>query len=396
MEEEKKEVHHGHHKTEHGKKTLDKLNSDNLFVILAVVLLIILLVNLYITFNLNSDIQKNSDEMKEKLRPARIQLAVIKNSKCTDCYDIAPLIDYVNAQKVNVTQEKTVEFDSAEGKQLAVKYSIDKVPSFIITGEIDKAGIEGLEKTDDALVLRNLNPPYTNATNGNIVGRVALYKIYDPKCDKCNDMGFWINQFIFSGIKIVNQVNLSVESAQGKDMVKKYKLDFAPALVLSKDAGAYGVVQQAWSQIGTKASDGSYVLTLVNPPFINLTTGEVRGIVDITYLTDDECTECYNINQHKSILTNPSRFGIFLDKEEKIDISEPKGKELLLRYNITQVPTIILFGGVKDYPSSSGLTEFFSVEKDGSYVFRKLSEVGGAYMDLAANTVVRPRQAGRE
>ena len=95
---------------------------------------------------------------------------------------------------------------------------------------------------------------------------------------------------------------------------------------------------------------------------------------------------------HKQILTSPQSFAILLDKEETFDVSDATGKELILRYNITQVPTIIISDEAGAYPSSQALRQFFSVEKDGYYIFRT-AQVMGTYKDLAAGQVVKQQQA---
>ena len=84
-----------------------------------------------------------------------------------------------------------------------------------------------------------------------------------------------------------------------------------------------------------------------------------------------------------------------LEKEEAYDISDAKGKELIAKYNITKVPTIILSEEIKAYPSSTALNQFFSAEKDGSYVFRKMDDVG-TYRDLALNQVVKPVESSQD
>ena len=195
--------------------------------------------------------------------------------------------------------------------------------------------------------------------------------------------------------EISEHKNLSSNSEEGKELIKKYSINFVPTIVLSKDAGAYAIIQQAWPQIGSKENDGSYVLRQVSPPFINLTTGKLRGMVDIMYLTDKSCSECYNVSLHRNIIVNPLSFAIRLDKEETFDASEAKGKELIAKYNITQVPTVILSSEVKVYPSNPVLKQFFSVEKDGSYVFRRLSSVG-AYKDLQTNQIVKAPQQSEQ
>ena len=160
---------------------------------------------------------------------------------------------------------------------------------------------------------------------------------------------------------------------------------------MSKDAEAYGIIKTAWPAIGTKENDGSYVMRVAYPPIENLSTGKVMGLVKITYLTDKSCTECYDVNNHKQILTSPQSFAIMLDREETYDISDATGKELLSKYNITQVPTVILSEDVSVYPSSQAMKQFFSLEKDGSFVFRALQAVG-TYKDLIKNEVVKQQQ----
>lgn len=382
---------HTHHKEKYHKKTiLNKLNLKNIFVWLILMLVILAIINISLTFNLTSKLKKSIEASKEALRPAKIELTVIKNSKCSDCFDTLPIISNIKNTKVNITKESVLEFDSKEGKEIVSKYKIEKVPTVIITGEIDKTDVQWLEKIENALLLTNTPPPYTNTATGKIEGRVVLYNLKDSSCEKCSDLSSLVSQIRNAGVKVSEEKIILPSSEEGKELAKKYNIDFAPTIILSKDAGLYSIIQEAWPRIGSKESDGSYVLRLVNPPFINLTTGKLRGIVNIIYLTDKSCEECYDVMLHREILTSPS-FALKLDKEETIDVSDAKGKELIAKYNITLVPTIILSGEVSVYPSIQILKNFFSVEKD-AYVFRNLNSVG-TYKDLTTKQIVKPQQA---
>lgn len=357
----------------------------------------ILLFNIFSAFNLGSGLKKAMEANNEKLRHAKIQLTVIKNSKCADCFDASAVVKYITSGKLNVTAQKTLEFDSSGGRALLGKYKISKVPAIIVTGELDKSGLQGqdFDKNQDALVMSKITPPYTNAANGNIEGRVVLFSLKDGSCVKCNDMELLISQIKASGISVSVQKNITSGSDEGKALIAKYKLDFAPALILSKDAAVYDIIQKVWPHIGSKETDGSYVLRTVYPPFVNLTTSKLRGLVVATYLTDKSCSECYDVNIHKQIIASPQTFAIRLDNEETFDASDAKGRELIDKYNITQIPAVILSDEVQAYPSSVGLKQFFSVEKDGSYVFRKPS-VLGVYKDLTTNKVVKPQQQAQQ
>ncbi len=374
------------HKTMSSKK---KFNLYNAFIGLIILLAVILLINIFLTLNLSNDLKKSAEAAKESVKPAKIELAVVKNSRCADCFDISAVLNYIKAAKLNVTKENIYEFDSAQGKQLTVKYGIEKVPSVIITGEIDKLQMQGPVKNKDALIFAP-EPPYTNISTGKIEGRVVLYYL-DPQCTKCRDISLLITQIKGAGIRISAQKNVTPDSDEGKNLIKKYNIEFAPAIIMSKDASAYSIIQKAWPPIGSKEADGSYVFRLAAPPFINLTTGKIRGLVGITYLADKSCTECYDVKLHKEILTNPQTFGMYVDNEEAVDIADAKGKEMIAKYNITKVPATILSDEVSVYPSSKALGQFFSLEKDGYYVFRKL-EVLGTYKDLPTNQVVKAPQ----
>ena len=64
--------------------------------------------------------------------------------------------------------------------------------------------------------------------------------------------------------------------------------------------------------------------------------------------------------QHSQGYTyKPAELCIKIDSEETYDISDAKGKALLSKYNITQVPTVILSSDVNVYPSSAALKQFF-------------------------------------
>ena len=387
--EEKKEHHEHAHEHHAGHKSHKKksLNLENALIGVAILLAIVVIYNITTTLDLNKGLKKTADAAQEKSRAANIQLYVITDLKCADCFDISIVESYIRQLNVNVTRHSQIDFSSKEGKGFIAKYNITRVPSIVVAGETEKAGIQGLEKVGDALVLKETPAPYTNPASGKIEGRVSLQILKDPSCAKCNDLSGLIAQIKATGVKFSQEKTISSSTDEGKQVIEKYNINFVPTLIMSKDAAAYPIIQQAWLQVGSKEKDGSYVLRLVSPPFINLTTGQLRGLVDIMYLVDKSCTECYNVSVHREILASPQSFSVKLEKEEAVDISESKGKELIAKYNITQVPTVLLSADISAYPSTQALKQFFSVEKDGSYIFRKVSVVGN-YKDLTTNQIV--------
>ena len=129
METEKKEEHslHGHHKHEahaHKKTIYRHFSLYNLFLALAVLLGIILIVNVTLTFKLNGKLDQNAEELKEKLRPAKIELAAIKNSKCPDCFDVSAAISSIKNSNVDIISHPTGRLI---GKRDEYKIDFDKI-----------------------------------------------------------------------------------------------------------------------------------------------------------------------------------------------------------------------------------------------------------------------------
>lgn len=368
------------------------INWKNAYLGLAILLAVVLLINVAVTFSMNKELKKGAEEQKEKLRPGKIELTVVKNSKCADCFDVTPILSSIKKAKANITKETTLEFGTPQSREILSKYKIEKVPAIIITGEIGKVSIQSMDKKEDALVLTKISPPYTNAATGRIEGHVALLKLVGPECLQCSDLLSLSTQIKQAGVKISAEKGITTDSGEGKELIEKYKIDFVPTMILSSDLKVYDAIDKAWLKVGTKEKDGSYVLRLPSPPFINLTSGELRGIVTMTYLLDKSCLECFNASIYKKVLADQKGFAVTFGKEEELDISNPRARELIQKYNITQVPAIILSSDAGVYPSQQSLKQFFSVEKDGSYVFRKVSVLGN-YKDLISNKVVNKTAA---
>ncbi|MBI2107743.1 hypothetical protein HYU10_03315 [Candidatus Woesearchaeota archaeon] len=381
---------HQHHHEHAGKSLFGKSNA--LFLAVIAIIGIILIINVYFTFGIQKELKKSIEAAKEQAKPGIVELTLINNPKCTDCFDMVEIVRSITlSPKANVTKNNVYDFSSKAGKELVSKYSIDKIPALVLTGEIGKVSLEGFEKRDDALVFTGVTPLYTNPKTGRVEGRVELTFLNPGSCDKCTDLTPLVGNLKLSGMVISKESKVIAGTPEGRELAGRYGITHAPTLILSKEASAYDVIKQSWPSVGSVEKDGSYVLRQAYPPFYNITTGKTVGLVAITYITDKSCSECYNVSVHKNILTNPGSFNFKLDSEEFADISDGKGKALLDRYSITMVPTIVLSGDVGYYPSKEGLADFFKIQKDGSYVFVK-PEVVGAYRDITTGKVVAPQQ----
>jgi len=158
-----------------------------------------------------------------------------------------------------------------------------------------------------------------------------------------------------------------------------------PSLIISSDLSAYEDITKNWQQLGTVEKDGSYIIRVVSPPYLDLSNNKIVGFVEVTYLSDKSCVDCYDVEIHRQILSNPRGINIKISSEKKLDISDDEGKELVEKYSITKVPTILLSSDFSVYPFANSLGNFFTVEDDGSYVFRNLEAIDKeiVYRDLS-------------
>ncbi len=392
MEQNKEEHHepHVHHKK---KKGLSKSFYMKVITLLAIVLVLFALYNIFQISSFNSLFEQKLIDAKEAARPAEIEAVIIKDSRCEDCFDIVPIIDSIKGANVNITKEVSLELDSDNAKKIIDKYNIEKVPTILLVGEIEKTGIRDMEEINNALVFTKLSPPYTDAKSNKILGRVSSVIIKDSSCDKCSDLDLSLNGIKQAGVVIVSEKVLEKGSKEGQELIKKYSIEKLPTLILSSDLEVYSSeITSAWDQIGSIESDGSYITREIVPPYVDLSTNKVVGLVSMTILVDKSCNECYDPNTfHKPIL---QRMGVVFDEEKSVDISSSKGKSLIEKYSIEKIPTVVLTGDVETYPALvRAWTDVGTAEDDGTYVFRKVEVAQQAYKDLSTDKVVSPQAA---
>ncbi len=357
------------------KSTAKAFNIDYnvVMTVLVVIFLVLVVFNSFTIMGIN----KQLAVVQEQVKPASIELITITDKNCPDCFSLASTIDSIKKTNVEVKGEKNIDISSPEATDLISKYSIQKIPTVIVTGEIDKVGFSSLEKKEDAYILTQLTPPYTDAVTKKIEGLVTL-TIIQPDCEKCAPVDPIVSAFKESGVKITKEVTLDSNDAQAKELIKNYGIEKIPTIILSNDLSVYAVADQ-FAEVGKVNEDGTYLLTTIAPPFYDVKDRKVHGLVTVTYINDSSCTECYNVMLHKGIV---SRFGIVIDKEEVKDVSQVSS--LLSKYNISKVPTILLSEDAKYYPTFLQVWNGVgTVEDDGTFVFNNIKALQGAiYKDL--------------
>jgi thiol-disulfide isomerase/thioredoxin len=337
------------------------LNNINTYLIIALV--IVVGVGLYFTLSVPAP-----KEAPKPIPPREVTVTIL--SGCAECFNVSVATAFLRQQKnINITSTKELSLE--EAKTEAAKYGITKLPAVVITGDVANLTIQNFAEKEGALVFDQSPPPYYDVASGSVKGKVIAIVLSDKSCTDCFSMDQIITQLKQNGINLASESKVDSKSTEGKALISKYKIERVPTLIFSKDALEYDVVKQVWSQVGSEESDGMLVLRMVSPPYINVSTGKTEGMVDLTIITDNSCSDCFNASVLKDLFAQS--FSMAFKKTKNVDISSTEGKSLVKKYGIELVPTVILSKDASAYPNiAQAWSQVGTVEKDGAFVFKNV------------------------
>lgn len=197
-------------------------------------------------------------------KPSRLQLTVIADATCTDCWSIEPVVAAISKQNVTV-ERSNLDRSEARAVQLVQQYGITKLPMVVITGELDQdAALKALwpkvgDRVGEAVVYRGTLPPYVEPATGAVKGRVTVTLVTDTTCATCYDVNkhrLILSQF---GIRDTAATTVDVRSAEGKKLRQTYQLRNVPTFLLQGEVGEYVNLDRIWPQVGSIEADGTYV-----------------------------------------------------------------------------------------------------------------------------------------
>lgn len=334
--------------------------------------------------------------VQEKLRPANLQVVKITLANCDFCYDLSQAVDALKKQNVNITLEEDVSSDSAVAKELISRYGLIKLPTMIVSGELNKSEqLSGYfnangELRNERFIFTALKAPYYDLEQDIIVGKVNLYQLKDSTCSQCPDLSKAVETLQKSGVFLTSNKQVEYNSEEGKKLIAQFGVDNVPALLISDDIDYYEPVKQQLEKVEAAKKDGFYAVHSLIPPYRDLAKNKVVGLVELITLTDTSCQVCYDVSVNKQIL---QRLGLLIASEKTVDISSAEGQQLKQKYQITKVPIILASPDAAVYDIfTKAWDSVGSVEADGWYVMRK-PELLGVYKDLLTNTPVGEKAA---
>ena len=218
-------------------------------------------------------------------------------------------------------------------------------------------------------------------------GTLKVLLLTAPDCESCFDLEPLRDYLVEGGVEEKNIEEVDYTSSSGKKLIKRHNITQVPTAVVTGDFSNNQYIQELIGTAG-EVRDDVFVLTKLQPPFLDLEEDKIRGLFEVTYLGDDTCEECYDIGDHKIVL---DRLALKPATEKFVDISSDEGKVLLEEYFIVAVPTIILRGDLEVYERLFEIwQEVGSVEEDGSWVLRQGVASMGVYKSLPDGEIITP------
>lgn len=358
-------------------KSPKKFNEEEKILAGIIIVLAIALVSLvfYVFSQGSSGVAQNQQEV--------ISVEIIEiTADCDDCFEVGILGDQLAKQQgVEVDATESINYNSARGTDVVEKYGINNVPALVIVSkDIDKiTTIKDLFRVGEDFAIFDKAVPSINLQTGKTSGLVQFKEIQPVDCIECISASSLRGSFESLGIKIKDYEFISASTDAGKQIIEENELSFAPALLISKDIDDYW---WAIDQIKPALTDlGEYYLfSAPLAPYVELDTGDVKGVVSAIYLENSSCTDCFNTAELGDSFREA---GVYLEEEKTFDISSSEGKSLLNKYNITAIPTVILSKEITDYDQiKQALTQVGTFESDGSFVFRKLDSLNAKYQEI--------------
>jgi hypothetical protein len=316
-------------------------------------------------------------------RTAVIDITLINAPDCPACRPLG----YVVPLLVNVTQELNItigyvaNLSASEGASLISKYDITKLPALVVTGNITSAFAEGwtsslgTQESDGALVMRNLYPPYYE--NGSTVGVVTGIAIAAPDCPECMNASNYFQSLEDPSVDMdfANASILQEGDNAAQTLISEYNITKLPVLLLSEDVEAYPVFNQSIQPFG-EITNGWFILRNVTPPYFDVETGQVRGLVDSVLVVNSSCTNCLNATGFSQYMAQEGYVTIV--NTTTYEANSTAGEALIAKYNLSALPAVLYSPEAAFYPEFTKLwlQRNSTIESDGWYVFRAYNLLG--------------------
>ena len=215
-----------------------------------------------------------------------------------------------------------------------------------------------------------LDQKLAEATEAKKPAEVQLITISTPLCLDCYDIKSVVGVVESTGVNITSRRDVAFSSVEARSLIKKYEIEKVPTLIITGELSKSTLLASKLNKL-VEEIDKAYIFTEIEPPFVETSSGDIRGRVSLTHLKKDSCEECFDLTP---IIKQLGQAGLKFKEQKEIDADSVEGKKLLGQYDIKILPGIILDKEAEVYPNIMQVwAQLGSTESDGSLVMRKVS-----------------------
>jgi len=201
---------------------------------------------------------------------------------------------------------------------------------------------------------------------------LTIININKDDCPKCVDITKIVKLVTDSQkTNVTSFTNKNLMDSDIQDKIKKLGITKFPALIIEGNINQSGFLVKNLKDISTKVNDEIYVFTPIEAPYLN-NDNKLVGGVDLIALYNKDCVDCVDVNL---LIGGMNNTPIQITTITKVEINSLEGKDLISKYNINKVPTLLFSKELKGYNSITSNWEksIGSVENDGTYVLRSIN-----------------------
>ncbi|MBI4447850.1 hypothetical protein HY643_02625 [Candidatus Woesearchaeota archaeon] len=205
---------------------------------------------------------------------------------------------------------------------------------------------------------------------------IQLMTIQDSNCEDCFNILPIVESIKKANVKLTKEESIELASQKAAEIIEKYRIEKIPTVIVT------GELSKA-KLANLEEKRGALVFTQLTPPYTDAASKQVMGKVTATLLRDASCDKCVNMS---TFLTQLKQVGVQIASEKIIEKKSAEAKELISKYTLKSLPTIIFSSDLKVYGEIlNNWEQIGSVESDGSYIVRVTPP---PYFDLTKNKVV--------
>jgi len=216
--------------------------------------------------------------------------------------------------------------------------------------------------------------------------KISVTVITDRLCTSCTSPQPFVQALLKQRVSLISTRRLDAASEDGKRYLTEQKVERVPAVLVEGELTNSPELGSFLAQAGKV--DGGRFTYFASAPYREVASGQVRGEFSTTYVAEPRCSSCYDVTRNAIALKN---LGMTVNNDTVVATSSPAGSELMRRYRLRYLPTIVLTGDLEAYTALQSVWPTVgSREPDGAYILRDGVKLMGTYYDLILKRAVTP------